>query len=369
MRPTMLSGPARRLQLAVGVSSVGDGMRLGALPLLAVARTSSPLAVAAIAATAAGGVVVASLVAGALADRCSKRRLMQSMDTARALAIAALVLDVAWGDTGLALLFVVAAVIGVATAIFDVTAIAAVPALAGADYQHLAGRLSAYELAGEQLVGPPIGSTLFGIAPVVPFALDACSFVASGVLLGAVPALRPPEAVRPGTSRWLLLTGGFRHLRGDRLLLRLACCLGAMAFLGAGNMAVLVLLVRRTFGASTLAYGLVLSTGAVGAIVGSLLAGRSRDAPPDRGPPRRCSGVHGGGQHCHRAHLQHRALLALAFLINGLGAGARNVTTVALRLERTPAALLGRVAGAYQFLGRAAAAPRSDLRQPRHARD
>ena len=53
--------------------------------------------------------------------------------------------------------------------------------------------------------------------------------------------------------------------------------------------------------------------------------------------------------------LAHVSLVGIAFFVNGIGAGVWNVVTTAVRLQRTPEALLGRVTSAYQFLSRAPA--------------
>ena len=123
--------------------------------MLALARTSSPTLIAA--AAGRGCRRVASFFAGALVDRHSKRRVMISMDLARGASAMVLAVDILAGDSRMWILFPVAAVIGAGTAVFDVAAIASVPSLTDQPYEELTGRLSAYELTGEQLLGPPVG--------------------------------------------------------------------------------------------------------------------------------------------------------------------------------------------------------------------
>lgn len=344
----------RRLGLAVAVSSVGDGVRLGSLPLLAATRTPSPALIGAVAATGAAAVVFASLWAGILADRAERRRLMVTMDGVRAFAMTALVIDVMTGDSSLWMLFAIAAILGGTTAVFDVTALACVPVLAPQRYESLTAQLNAYELTGEQLVGPAIGAVLFGIAAAAPFVVDACSFTASGALLTGLPT-NPTSRNGPHSESLRRALGtGFRRLFADPLLVRLAFALSVMAFLGAANMAVLVLLVTKTLHASASGYGLTLSAGAVGAIGGSLLAPRLRirfGTGVVLAAAVACMAV----ANLAIGIVTSMSQLSAAFLLNGLGAGSWSVVTVALRLGRTPQRVLGRVNSAYQLLGRAPA--------------
>lgn len=344
----------RRLGLAVAVSSVGDGVRLGSLPLLAAIRTANPVLIGAVAATGAAAVVFASLWAGVLADRAERRRLMVTMDGIRAFAMSALVIDVVVGDSSLWILFAVAALLGSATALFDVTALASVPVLAPDRYDRVAAQLNAYELTGEQLVGPALGAALFGIAAAAPFLVDACSFTASGALLTGLPT-NPTSQNNPQSEPLRqAIAVGFRKLVADPLLIRLAIALSLMAFLGAANMAVLVLLVTKTLHASASGYGLTLSAGAAGAIAGSLVAPRLRvrfgaaavlaAAVAAMATANLAIGL-----------VTNMAQLSAAFLLNGFGAGTWSVVTVTLRLARTPQRRLGRVNSAYQLLGRAPA--------------
>src|SRR5947209_19313646 len=107
-----LSRDYRRLWTAAGISTLGDGVRQAALPLLAASLTRDPGTVAAV--TFAGRLpwLLFSLLSGALVDRTDRRRMMWQVDSARALVMLALAAAVVFDATSIALPVAVAFVLG-----------------------------------------------------------------------------------------------------------------------------------------------------------------------------------------------------------------------------------------------------------------
>src|SRR5947208_14932193 len=79
------------LLVATGISVNGDGAELAAAPLLAAALTQDPIAVSAVTAGVYLPWLAFRLPAGALADRCPRRRVMVSTDPRRLALVAGLV--------------------------------------------------------------------------------------------------------------------------------------------------------------------------------------------------------------------------------------------------------------------------------------
>jgi MFS family permease len=71
-----------------GLSNLGDGIRLTALPLLAATLTRDPLALSAVLAATAAPWIVFGPIAGSLVDRFDRRLLMTWGQAARGLAVA-----------------------------------------------------------------------------------------------------------------------------------------------------------------------------------------------------------------------------------------------------------------------------------------
>ena len=111
------------------VSSLGDGLGYGAVPLLALFVNPHPLPVASVAAADTFPWLVLALPAGALADRFERGRLMAVTNFGRALVLVTLALLVASGRINLPLLILLVFVNGGARAIYYSASQATVPEL------------------------------------------------------------------------------------------------------------------------------------------------------------------------------------------------------------------------------------------------
>ncbi|WJK35902.1 MFS transporter [Solwaraspora sp. WMMA2065] len=98
-----LGRPFWRFWSAATLANNGDGIRLAALPLLALSLTGDPLGLAVVATAQTLPWLVAGLAAGTLADRVAPRTLLAAADTVRALLLVALVATVATGTATIAL--------------------------------------------------------------------------------------------------------------------------------------------------------------------------------------------------------------------------------------------------------------------------
>jgi hypothetical protein len=86
-----------------------------------------------------------------------------------------------------------------------------------------AGRLSSTELATNGLIGPPLGGLLFGVAVVVPFVIDAASFVGAAVIMVVVSGIYTTSrgGAGQGTMTYHIVEG-FHWFWQRRLLRNLA---------------------------------------------------------------------------------------------------------------------------------------------------
>jgi MFS family permease len=97
--------------------------------------------------------------------------------------------------------------LGSAQVVFDNAAQSLLPSLVPKDLLLKAnGTLYVVQVMGGSFLGPPVGSALFAVAPVVPFAADAVSFAGSAALLNGLP--RPqPRVEKQGRSEKGLASG------------------------------------------------------------------------------------------------------------------------------------------------------------------
>ncbi|MFJ6620137.1 MFS transporter [Kitasatospora sp. NPDC091335] len=336
---------------ASAISSVGDGMRDSALPLLAVAVSDSPGAVSVVSVAASLPFLVMSLYGGVLADRADRRRLMWTIDALRAVVVLAFAGWVLLADPPLVALAALAFVLGCGETVFSNAATSAVPELVRPDQLDAAnGRMQANMLVGGNLIGPLLGSALFAVAVASPFAVDGLSFALAAVLVAATGRSTTPRTrtdrsvlteIREGVD-WLA-----RH-REVRMLAVLSTLGALTCFMGTTMM---VLMVTKVIHAPAASYGIVLAAGAIGGTAASTLAGR-------------LSRLLGRGTRIAVAFLLMGVSLILMGLstsvaevaalygVIGFGIVTWNIQAISLRQQAVPKELLGRVNSCYMLLTR-----------------
>jgi MFS family permease len=195
--------PFARYWLSGFLSDFGDGVRLAAFPLLAAQITRSPTAVAAVTAVQGLPWLLVGAGLGVLVDRTDRRRLMVAVNIAQAVVIAALAGAIATHHDWLVFIYVTALVTGVAAALRATAAVTCVPRLVDPDDLDRAnGRVIAGSIVGSELAGPAAGGWLFGLAAVLPFAVNAGALGIAILLLLTLPSVfRPVPAEGEQTGR------------------------------------------------------------------------------------------------------------------------------------------------------------------------
>src|SRR4051794_16696174 len=113
------------------LANLSDGIFQIALPLLAVSVTKEPGLVAGVTVASRLPWLVFALIAGALADRLDRRRTMVLVDAVRVVLIGTLTVAVVVNQVSIALLYVVAFVLGCLETMFDTAASSMLPNVVG----------------------------------------------------------------------------------------------------------------------------------------------------------------------------------------------------------------------------------------------
>ena len=353
LRPPPLGTAFSRLWASAVLSNLADGVFSVALPLLAVRLTTSPGPVAAVAFAQRLPWLLVALPAGALADRLDRRVTMLRVQLLRVAVLGGVAAVVAAGAETMALLYAAAFVLGVGETLFDTSAQSILPAVV--DRSRLSdanGRLFAAELTANQLVGPPLGGFLAALALAAAFAASAAAYlVAAGFLAlmtGTYRAARPSAPARMRAE----IAEGMRFVWGSRLLRTLALMLGVSSMALTAWMSVFVLFAvdPGPLGLSQGGYGLLLTAGAVGGVVGSRAAPRLERA---LGRPQclALSVVVLSLTMLTPVVTDSVAVAAAALGVSSVAVVVWNVITVSLRQGITPDHLLGRMNAAYRLLG------------------
>jgi MFS family permease len=360
----------RRALGASAASNLGDGVRGAALPLVAASLTRDPLAFSAVAVAGSLPWLLLSLPAGAVLDRVDRVRAMAVAAAWRAAAVGLLGAAVATGRAGVPLLVAVALLLGAGEVLFDNAAQTLVPALVPrADLERANGRLYAVEITANSFAGPPLGGALFVAAAAVPLLVDAGLLAVAALLLvglgGHVRRAAPDRSDGLGAAAAVAATSapreplrvaiatGVRWLRGHRLLRTLAVLLAVMngtASMGMATFGLFVLGEGSVLGLGPVAFSVLLTSGAVGSLLGSLVAARVvRRAGRLR--VLWSTLIASAGTSLAVGLSRGPVEVGLALAAMGLTGVAWNVVTVSLRQTIIPDELLGRVNSVYRFLG------------------
>jgi MFS family permease len=191
-----------RILAAQALSSMGTSVSTVALAVMVFDLTGSVLHMGGILAASALPLVVMSFVGGALLDRYEGRRLMVAADVGRA-ALMFLLPVVALQSVGL--IYVVAAAIGVFSAVFNPSQVKVVGEIVPVDRLVRANSYLSISREGAELGGYLVGGVLVALVGyAVTFAIDGLSYIVSAALLFGLPAAkRAGDAVVPRLGRLL----------------------------------------------------------------------------------------------------------------------------------------------------------------------
>ena len=368
-----------KLWLASVVSNLGDGVASVAYPWLASAVTRNPVHIALVAVATRLPWLIFTLPAGVITDRVDRRRLVAWMDVVRfalTLGVALVVLgsqgelgtpeEVASGVAAmpsnatllLVIIYLASLLLGSAEVLRDNSAQTLMPAIVAEENLETAnGRLWGAELVTNSFVGPPLGGFLLAIAFALPFFVDAASFAVSAALIFTIGgqfrargnAAQPSiEAARP--SFWAELKEGVRWLWGHELFRPMAIALGITNGLFALAAATIVLFAQEILELDAASFGLLMTSGAAGGLLGSLLASRlSRRI--GQGPSLFSSILASTFTLLVIGLTSSGLVVWIAFAVGTFFGSVWNVITVSLRQALIPDRILGRVNSVYRFFG------------------
>ncbi|TCO55609.1 MFS transporter [Actinocrispum wychmicini] len=339
------------------VSQFGSQVTVLALPLTAVLTlAATPFEMGVLSAASYLPFLVLTLFAGVWLDRVRRRPVMVVSALGRGVVLGSVPVLAAGGLLGFGYLAMASLVLGVLTVLFEVAYQSYLPTVVRSEDLVEGNSKLQVSASAAQVGGPALGGWLVHVFSA-PGALlvDAVSFLFSAGGLLAVRT-KEPKPERSGERRPVLrdIGTGLRFTFTNRWLR--ACVLEA----GTYNMfwlvleSIFVLYAVRRLGMSAGEIGLVLGAGAVGALIGSLVAKRI-STRLGTGPTISLAMVTG----CAAPVLVPLAtgpqpvifvLLALSFFIGGAGTTVANIQVVSLRQTLTPSAMLGRMNASYRFV-------------------
>jgi MFS family permease len=366
-----------KLWTASVISNFGDGVATVAYPWLASAVTRDPLHIALVAVATRIPWLLFSLPAGVITDRVDRRKLVGYMDIVRFLITLGVGFAVLASQTGLGtpdeiasgtaaippnsgfllvVIYAAALLLGIAEVLRDNSAQTLLPSIVTPDNLERAnGRMWGAEMVMNSFAGPPIAGFLLAIAFAVPFFVDAGTFAVSAALIFMISGhFRPKrdadsiEQVERSFKREL--KEGVSWLWNHPLFKPMAIALGVINALFQLSFATMVLFAQEVLQLDASEFGLLLTAGAAGGVLGSLIASKVTEKI-------------GSGASLFLAILVSGITLAVIglassailvwvmFAISSIFIVLWNVITVSLRQALIPDMILGRVNSVYRFIG------------------
>jgi len=276
--PPLLRQPEfLKLWAAQSISQLGDQVTLLALPLVAVLTLD--------ASAAQMGFLVAaelmphllfSLFAGVWIERVqSRRRLMIVADIGRAGLLASVPLAAAFDLLSFPQLYAVAFAVGTFAVMFDISwstlFVSTVPRRDVVD----ANSKMSLSRSVSFVTGPSVAGFLVQIftAPVT-LLIDAFSYLGSALFLGRIKAKEPPLEDDGENGVLHSLRQGFSFVMRDEFIRPQLACVATINLFNFVFHAIFVLYATKELGVSPGILGLALGAGAVGGIIGALVAVR-----------------------------------------------------------------------------------------------
>lgn len=251
------------------VSMIGTWMQRIGQAWLVLRLTDSPLALGIVTACQTLPVLLLALFGGVIADRMPKRRVLvitQGVMLAQASALAVLT---AGGWIHLFHLYILAAVLGAASALDNPTRQAFVKEMVGPDDVPNAVALNSIVMNTARLIGPALGGiTIAAVGVAGCFGLNAVSFVAA---LGALLLMRPErfyDVPAPQRGKMLAQIGeGLRYVVQTPDIALVMLLMAVIGTFGYNFTVLLPLIAQYVLHAGPVGFGTLTSAMAVGSLI------------------------------------------------------------------------------------------------------
>ncbi|MFI7447664.1 MFS transporter [Nonomuraea sp. NPDC049714] len=208
--------------------------------------------------------------AGALIDRLGPRRVLVWSETGRALLVAGLCAVMFSGSLQISHLMALALAEGVFSVLTSVAETALIPRTVDPDDVGLALSMHETTLHGVVLAGRPLGGLLYGIGSIVPFAVNAGTFLFAALVLRRLPAEWSAEAA-PREKLLSQIRSGLSELWHHRFL-RWATIITALTNLMVQCLIVVFLSVATAEALHPVLVGMVLAAAGVGGVIGAFIS-------------------------------------------------------------------------------------------------
>jgi MFS family permease len=269
----------RLLWIGQSASAVGDGLTFLAIAFAVLHIGGKATDLGLVFAAFFTAYISFVLVGGVWADRLPRQLVMVAADVVRGVVQVIIGLLLLSGTAQVWQVAIGVAVYGAASAFFQPASTGLVPQTVSPGRLQQANALMSISRNGASILGPPISGLIVAFAGTgAVFLIDAATFGISAISL---LLLRPVERASPAERRPFLaeLAGGWREVLARPWI---AAALVAFGVSNASGAAFVILgpVIAETKLGGAAAWGLILTGGAIGGVLGGLLALRVRPRRP-----------------------------------------------------------------------------------------
>jgi MFS family permease len=267
------------------VSSAGDQVQNFALLLVLMVMAGKTGQVGIVLGLNTASFLFFGVFAGAIADRWDRRRTMIWCEIGRAAATGGVAAAMWLGELHLAYLYAFAVVTGVLSTLFEAASSAALPNVVGPGRLAQAMGTSQGAMNMVRVSGASLGAVVYAFSRVMPFVMNAVSFLVSALTLRLMRATFQESTGRAASGQ---RSGGQRSARGmigdirvglgwlwGQPVIRFLTLTQTADNLRYGSGYLVIIALAEGVRATPTEIGLVFTGAAIGALAGSLLAARA----------------------------------------------------------------------------------------------
>lgn len=335
-------------------SSLGDGIARTAAPLLAVRLTDDPLLVSGIAALAMLPWLLFAVPAGIIIDRIDRRTALALANGGRAVLAGGLVALAATDSLTIWWLYAVIFLYGIGETIYDGAIRAVVPSIVNrSNLPRANSRIEAGELVVQNFLSGPFTSALFAVSVLIPLGANALVYAGAVVLAILLPRaaagthLQAAAASGARVAWHRQFADGFRFILASRMLTTLLALSTFIGLCYSAATASFVLYLLDRLALPEALFGVFMLTGAIGGIIGSMIAQRLKERW-GAGTAMAVANVVSTVSFLFIGLVPTLWAAGMGFFVSSAAVLVWNVHVMSLRQSVIPSRLLGRVHGSWR---------------------
>lgn len=332
----------RKLWVGETISYMGTQLSVIGMPLAAVSLLQvSSFELGLLNAFSFAPFLLLSLFVGALVDRTSKRKVLIIANLGRAVFLLGIPVMFWFNGLSVEVMCICAFLIGTCTVLFDAAFHPYVPNLIHQDRLVEANAKLIASSSVATTAGPGIGGFLIkALGPMLALVVNSFSYLFSAIMLAGIKTEEKPAETRKNLSILKAVKNGFTFTLRNPILRAIMGEAAAYNFFSQAFTTILFVYVQQQLKLGEITLGIFFSFGGVGALIGSMLA-KKAIAKIGIGPATVWSMIAA----CSSLLLVplasgttpiKMAVILSGFLINGIGLGLSNVSSITLRQTIIP---------------------------------